>query len=127
MAAYAHIRTFTRPFPEILDRTRKALAAQGFGVPVEMDLQAIFKTKLGRDSAPRIMLGACLPAVAWEALQVEPEIAVLLPCNVVVREVEGGTEVAAIAPKVLFTLTSKVDPAHAEAVDRSLLAVLDGI
>ena len=127
MPTYAHIRTFPESFEAVLSRTRRALADQGFGIPAEIDTQAVFRAKLGRDSAQRMILGACLPAVAWEALQVEPEIAVLLPCNVVVRAVEGGTEVAAIAPKVLFTLTSKVDPAHAEAVDRSILAALDAI
>jgi uncharacterized protein (DUF302 family) len=127
MTAYAHKRTFAEPFDVILGRTRKALADQGFGIPAEIDTQAVFRNKLNRESPARIILGACLPQVAWEALQAEPDIAVLLPCNVVVREVEGGTEVAAIAPKVLFTLTSKIDPAHAEIVDRSILAALNAI
>ncbi len=127
MADYAHHRSFSRPFPEVLARTRTALAAQGFGIPAEIDTQAVFKARLERDSPARVILGACLPEVAFAALGMEPDIAVLLPCNVVVREVEGGTEVAAIAPKVLFTLTRHVDPAHAEAVDQRILAALDSI
>ncbi len=127
MTAYAHKRTFAEPFEAVLARTRKALADQGFGVPAEIDTQAVFRAKLGRESAPRVILGACLPAVAWEALAAEPEISVLLPCNVVVRAIDGGTEVAAIAPKVLFTLTEKVDAAHAEVVDRAILAALAAI
>lgn len=127
MTSYALVRTFPEPFETVLTRTRRALADQGFGIPAEIDTQAVFRAKLGRESVPRVILGACLPEVAWEALQVEPEVAVLLPCNVVVRAIEGGTEVAAIAPKVLFTLTSKVDPAHADVVDRRILAALDAI
>ena len=127
MADYAHKRTVAEPFEAILERTRRALAGQGFGIPAEIDTQAVFRARLKRESPSRVILGACLPAVAWEALELEPDIAVLLPCNVVVRAVEGGTEVAAIAPKVLFNLTRNVDPAHADAVDRSILAALDAI
>ncbi len=127
MAGYAHHRSFPEPFPEVLARTRAALAAQGFGIPAEIDTQAVFRARLERDSPAQVILGACLPEVAWAALEMEPDIAVLLPCNVVVREVAGGTEVAAIAPKVLFTLTRHVDPVHADAVDRRILAALDSI
>lgn len=127
MTAYAHKKSFPEPFAEVLERTRKALADHGFGVPAEIDTQAVFRAKLGRESPPRVILGACLPGVAWEALEAEPDISVLLPCNVVVRAVEDGTEVATIAPKVLFTLTENLEPAHAEIVDRSLLAVLNSI
>lgn len=125
MPDYVISKNLHKPFDEVLARTREALAAEGFGVPAEMDTQAIFKAKLGRDSERRVILGACLPAVAFEALRAEPEIAALLPCNVTVREVPGGTEVAAIRPTRLFTLTSKVDPAHAEAVEARLHAALD--
>jgi uncharacterized protein (DUF302 family) len=127
MTAYAHRKFVPLPYSEALARTRQVLAGHGFGVPAEMDTQAIFRAKLGRESAPRMILGACLPAVAFEALSVEPDIAVLLPCNVVVREVEGGSEVTTIDPKALFTLTEKVDPAHAEVVDGLLRQVLDAI
>jgi uncharacterized protein (DUF302 family) len=127
MTAYAHRKFVPLPYAEALARTRQALAEHGFGVPAEMDTQAIFRTKLGKESAPRMILGACLPAVAFEALMVEPDIAVLLPCNVVVRQVEGGCEVTTIDPKVLFTLTENVDPAHAEVVDGLLRQVLNAI
>jgi uncharacterized protein (DUF302 family) len=111
-------------FEEAVARVRTALQGQGFGIPVEMDTQALFKAKLGKDSDRRVILGACLPGVAFEALQQEPDIAVLLPCNVVVREVPGGCEVAAIAPKALFSLTEKVDPVHAQVVEDKLKAAL---
>ncbi len=127
MASYAHRKFVALPYADALARTRQSLADHGFGVPAEMDTQAIFRAKLGKDSAPRMILGACLPSVAFEALGAEPDIAVLLPCNVVVREVEGGSEVATINPKILFTLTEKVDPAHAQVVDDLLLEVLEAI
>lgn len=111
-------------FPEALDRTRKALGDQGFGIPVEMDTQAIFKQKLGKDSPMRVILGACLAPVAFEVLAQEPDIAVLLPCNVVVREIPGGCEVAAVSPAALFSLVQNVDPAHAETVEAKLKNVL---
>lgn len=126
MAAYALTRSFPgAAFGDVLARTRLALAEAGFGIPTEMDTQAIFRAKLGQESPARVILGACLPSVAFEALQVEPELAVLLPCNVVVREVEGGVEVAAVAPTVLFTLTERVPAAHAEAVEARLRQALD--
>ena len=127
MASYAHRKFVALPYAEALARTRQALAEHGFGVPAEMDTQAIFRAKLGQETAPRMILGACLPAVAFAALGMEPDIAVLLPCNVVVREVDGGSEVTTIDPKALFTLTEKVDPAHAEVVDTLLLQVLAAI
>ncbi len=122
---YVLSKTLPGPFDAALARVREALGTEGFGIPVEMDTQAIFRAKLGRKSERRIILGACLPAVAFEALQAEPEVAALLPCNVTVREVPGGTEVAAVRPTRLFTLTTKVDPSHAEAVEARLRAALD--
>ncbi len=125
---YAHTRHFPgAAFDDMLARARQALAAQGFGIPVEMDTQAIFKAKLGKDSERRVILGACLPQVAFEAMQQEPELAVLLPCNVVVRELPAGIEVTAVAPKALFTLARKVEAAHAEEVEARLLKALDAL
>lgn len=114
-------------FPEALDRTRKALATQGFGVPVEMDTQAIFKQKLGKESPSRVILGACLAPVAFEALAQEPDIAVLLPCNVVVREIPGGCEVSVVSPTALFALVQNLDPIHAETVEAKLRGVLQEV
>lgn len=114
-------------FPEALERTRKALAAQGFGIPVEMDTQALFKQKLGKDSPSRVILGACLAAVAFEALNQEPDIAVLLPCNVVVREIKGGCEVSSVSPRSLFSLVKNVDPALADIVETKLKQVLQDL
>jgi len=128
MANYALKRELAGvPFMEALAKTREALAAQGFGIPTAMDTQSIFREKLGKESEARVILGACLAPVAFQALAQEPEIALLLPCNVVVREVEGGTEVSAIAPRVLFSLTEKVSPEFAAQVEARLQAALDAL
>ena len=128
MSTYAITKTIPgADFDDVLARTRDALQAEGFGVPTEMDTQAIFKAKLGKDSEHRVILGACLPGVAFEALAVEPDVAVLLPCNVVVRELAGAVEVTAVNPQALFTLTDRLDPAHAAEVKTKLQAALDRI
>ena len=111
-------------FPEALERTRRALADQRFGIPVDMDTQAIFLQKLGRESPAQVILGACLAPVAYEALAAEPDMAVLLPCSVAVREVGGGCEVAAVRPTALFGLTGSLDSGHAEVVESKLRAAL---
>ncbi len=128
MSTYSFSKTLSgASFDDVLARTRAALAAEGFGVPTEMDTQAIFKAKLGKDSARRVILGACLPAVAFEALEVEPEVSVLLPCNVVVRELPHAVEVTAVDPRALFTLTERLDPAQAAEVEARLQAALERI
>ncbi len=128
MSTYAFSKTLPgADFDDVLTRMREALVAEGFGIPTEMDTQAIFKTKLGKDSVRRVILGACLPAVAFEAMAVEPEVAVLLPCNVVVCEFPHAVEVTAVNPRALFTLTERLDPASAAEVKARLQAALDRI
>ncbi len=81
---------------------RTALAAHGFGVLTEIDIAATLKAKLGVDRSPLKILGACNPGFADRALQLDPSVALLLPCNVVLRAVEGGTLVSAIDPSALM-------------------------
>lgn len=124
--------TLDRSFPgasfiDVLGRTRSALQAEGFGIPTEMDTQAIFRTKLQQETDARIILGACLPAVAFQALALEPAIAALLPCNVTVHDAPGGVTVSAVDPEALFRLTTQVDPAHAATVKAKLAAALERI
>lgn len=128
MSSYAFSKNLPAAgFEEVLGRTRDALLAEGFGIPTEMDTQAIFKAKLGKDSERRVILGACLPGVAFEAMATEPDVAVLLPCNVVVRELPHAVEVTAVNPRALFTLTERLDPAQAAEVKARLQAALDRI
>lgn len=128
MFSYAFSKTFPGAgFDDVLARARAALVAEGFGVPTEMDTQAIFKAKLGKESVRRVILGACLPSVAFEAMAMEPDVAVLLPCNVVVREQPHAVEVTAVNPRALFTLTERLDPAAAAEVKARLQAALERI
>lgn len=91
--------TVDLPFDEAIARTREALKAEGFGVISEIDIQGTLKAKIGADFRRYTILGACNPKLAYEALQLEDKVGTMLPCNVVVQEVEPGrAEVAAIDP-----------------------------
>jgi len=79
-------------------RTRNALAAHGFGVLTEIDVKATMKKKLDIDMEPYRILGACNPTMAHQAIGMEPKIGAMLPCNVILRAVEGGIQVSAIDP-----------------------------
>lgn len=89
MAPYHFSVTIHEEFSLAVERTRKALADQGFGVVSEIDVAAVLKDKLGVDHHPYLILGACNPGFARTAVESEPAIGVLLPCNVVVRATEG--------------------------------------
>jgi uncharacterized protein (DUF302 family) len=125
-ASYAIAVTVDQPFKETLTATREALAAQGFGVLTEIDMQATLKAKLGVDIAPQVILGACRPPLAHAALQAEPSIGLLLPCNVVVRAVDGDrTRVETIDPAIMVSVTGNPDlqPVATEARTRLTAAL----
>jgi uncharacterized protein (DUF302 family) len=126
-ASYAHTRKLSGNTPEqAIARVKEALAREGFGVLTEIDVQATLKKKLGVERRPYVILGACNPSLAHKALEAEPAIGVLLPCNVDVFEGEdGGTYVQAIRPQSLFQLVANpaVQPI-AEDVDARLQRVL---
>ncbi|MFC4785778.1 DUF302 domain-containing protein [Nocardioides sp. MAHUQ-72] len=85
--------TVQRPYDRTVADVRAALADQGFGVLTEIDLQATLKAKLDVDVAPHVILGACRPQLALQALQIDPAIATVLPCNVAVRAVDAETTI----------------------------------
>jgi uncharacterized protein (DUF302 family) len=93
MAAYTLTTTLQRPYGETVEAVRTQLGKAGFGVLTEIDLRATLKEKLNVDVAPQVILGACRPQLAHQALQADPSIATLLPCNVVVRSVDDRTTV----------------------------------
>jgi uncharacterized protein (DUF302 family) len=85
-------------FNKVDARTRAALADNGFGVLTEIDVKATMKKKLDVDMPAYRILGACNPKMALEAIGMEPRVGAMLPCNVILREIEGGVEVSAIDP-----------------------------
>ncbi|MEM0962433.1 MAG: DUF302 domain-containing protein [Bacteroidota bacterium] len=99
MADYTFTRTLDADLTTAEERTREVLASEGFGVLTEIDIQATLKKKLDADVDGYKILGACNPPLAHEAMQAEPRIGVMLPCNVILRDVgEGQTEVSAVDP-----------------------------
>ena len=98
--------TLGRPYAETLAAVRRELETQGFGVLTEIDLRATLKKKLDVDVPPEIILGACRPPLAYDALQVDPSIATVLPCNVVVRAIDDHTTVVeAFDPNAMMGLS----------------------
>ena len=93
-----------RPFEEVLAAARATLQAHGFGVITEIDRQATFRAKLGAETAPHMILGACQPQSAYAATQAAPAADVLPPCNVAVQSTAAGVRVAAVDPVRLFAL-----------------------
>lgn len=96
---YALVKPVSTGYEETIGLVKEALKAQGFGVLSEIDIAKALKERIGVDYPPTVILGACNPRFAHATLSVEPDISVLLPCNVVVRETQDGkVEVAAIDP-----------------------------
>lgn len=96
------------PFAEAVERTKNALKAEGFGLLSEIDLQEKLREKLGVEVDPYLILGACNPPLAYKALQAEPEIGLLLPCNVIVYATSGGrTVVAAVDPDAMLSVVGE--------------------
>ena len=89
------------PYDDAIPRVKDALKDQGFGVLTEIDVRQTLKDKLDFDVEPQIILGACNPQLAHRALQIDPRIATLLPCNVVVRTENGRTVVEALDPRII--------------------------
>jgi len=122
--------TLTATVPGTFDGTvaaaRDALAQQGFGVLTEIDLAGTLKAKLDVDIAPQVILGACRPPLAYQAVQADPSIAAVLPCNVVVRAVDESTcVVEAFDPQAMMSFSdSDAVRTVAEDARQRLTAVL---
>lgn len=125
---YGYAKLVNASFDETLERVRKALQEQGFGVQAEIDIGNALREKLGVELPRQLILGACNPQLAYKALQLEPEISLLLPCNVTLRQTTDGVEVAAIdAGKLMqFVGNPELSPL-AEDANRRLQAVLEKV
>lgn len=128
---YTHSITVALPFQQAAERTRTALADQGFGILTEIDVTATFAAKLGEEAAHAVgdyvILGACNPVLASKALAAEPELGALLPCNVVVRRGpdDGYTTVEAIDPQTMVQLSDRPQVREvADGAEQRLRAVL---
>lgn len=97
-------------FNEAVSKVEEALKEQGFGILTEIDAKSVLKKKLGIDRRPYKILGACNPQFAHKAIDLEPELGTLLPCNVLVYEKEGGQViVSAMNPEVALSLVGNTD------------------
>ena len=123
--------TLETTFPDAVARIREALAAQGFGVLTEIDMQATLKTKLDKDIGSYLILGACNPPMAHRAVSVDPQIGLLLPCNVVVRadpDHDTRVIVEAMNPQILVEVTGERElRGVADEVTTKLQAAIDSL
>lgn len=112
---YALTTIVDRPFDDVIADVRAALSEQGFGIITEIDMSETLRTKIGVEIDRQVILGACSPSHAHRALQADPSVGLLLPCNVVVRSTDGGTVVEMIDPQTMVALTGR--PAMQEVAD----------
>lgn len=125
---YGFTKTIDVPYEEAIEKVRAALAKEGFGVLTQIDLKDKFKEKLGVDFRPYVILGACNPALAYESLQQEMEIGLLLPCNVIVYEQDGRTVVSAVdAGKMMSVVGNRNLESTAGVVNEKLRRVINDL
>jgi len=121
---YTLSATTPLPFPAAVERVRAELKAEGFGVLCEIDVQATMREKLGVEGEPYLILGACNPPLAHQALEAEPDLGVLLPCNVVVYRRGGETHISAIDAERMLSIVENGELGPIAAAVRSRLAAV---
>lgn len=125
---YGYKKKVLVSFEKAVERTREELQKEGFGILTEIDVRATLKKKLDVDYYNYIILGACNPPFAYQALQVEKDIGLLLPCNVIVYEQEGEIYVSAILPTVAMSIVENEELRRIAAqAEQKLKQVIDNI
>ena len=122
--SYTLTTTTNLPFAASVERVRDELKIEGFGVLCEIDVQATLREKLGVEQEPYLILGACNPPLAHQALEAEPDLGTLLPCNVVVYERDGQTHISAIDAERMLSIVGNDDLAWVAAEVRAKLAAV---
>jgi uncharacterized protein (DUF302 family) len=123
---YTLTQTTPLPYDEAVERVRTELKTEGFGVLCEIDVRATMREKLGVEGEPYLILGACNPPLAHQALEAEPDLGVLLPCNVVVYRRDGETHISAVDPERMLSIVENGDLASvATEVKGRLRAVVE--
>jgi uncharacterized protein (DUF302 family) len=120
--AYTLSEKTALPFDDAVERVRDELKNEGFGVLCEIDVQATLREKLDVERDPYMILGACRPPLAHEALEAEPELGTLLPCNVVVYRDGDETHIAAIDAERMLSIVGNDELAPVAAEVRTRLA-----
>ena len=124
--SYTLSTTADLDFDEAVESVRTELKEEGFGVLCEIDVQATLRAKLGAEMEPYVILGACNPSLAHQALSAEAELGALLPCNVVVYRRDGETHISAVDAERMLSIVgnSALQPVAAQVRDK-LAAVVD--
>jgi uncharacterized protein (DUF302 family) len=120
-SSYTLTATTELPFADAVARVREELAREGFGVLTEIDVQATLEQKLGVEREPYLILGACNPPLAHRALEAEPELGALLPCNVIVYREQGQTRIAAVDAEQMLSIVGNGELASTAAEVRTRL------
>lgn len=115
--AYGFVVTLPAPLDVARERVEAALKAEGFGVLTEIDVKATLKKKIDVDFAPYLILGACNPKLAYRALSIQPNIGLLLPCNVTLHEIDGATRVSIVDPLQMLGMESDNADLHTVATE----------
>lgn len=129
MTAFGMTTTVTGAMDAVRAQVQEALKAQGFGVLTEIDVRQTLKEKIGEEIEPYLILGACNPRLAFQAVTADPNIGLFLPCNVILRGLDGQVEVTIVDPAAMFAMLDAATRAKlgdlAEDARQRLSAVIE--
>ena len=128
MINYGFVKTINEPFDDVLERTKEKLQKEGFGILFSIDVSEKFKEKLDVDFKKYVILGACNPPSAYNAIQIEENIGLMLPCNVIMYEKDEKTVISIIKPTMAMQMINNEQLGEiAEHIEQKLKKVFDSI